>query len=149
MPVVFENDDAIVCVVEATSGRKRSTGRVDSDVRSTHFHSSVMSVPRAAVPGGANVTVLRTVARLMSSRSSEFGSTADIAALGGGEAREEHAQRIDVGNQSVESETALLVGEGVADELIVAVVKIDGGAHLSDAHAIMHITQDLAGEGAR
>jgi len=34
-------------------------------------------------------------------------------------------------------------------QLVVAIVKIDGGAHLGDAGSILHMAQNLAGEGTR
>src|ERR1700682_2702741 len=55
-------------------GKNRSTGLVDCEERSTHFQSSVISVPGA--DGGGSSTVLSTLARLISSRFSVFGSTA-------------------------------------------------------------------------
>ena len=67
----------MVCAREelvGATGRKRNTGRVDCDARSTHFQSSLINAPRVAAAGTSSM-VLNTLARLIFNRFSEPAAT--------------------------------------------------------------------------
>ena len=54
--------------------------------------------------------------------------------------------RVEVGNQGVEPEHALVVGQGALDDSLVAIHQQDGGPHLGNPAAVTDESSDTAGE---